>query len=48
MTGNTFKRCPHGTGCPDLSKRRHGSWFYAVRLDTAAGRVLVRRGGFDL
>jgi integrase len=48
MTGSTFKRCPHGADCPDLGKRRHGSWFYAVRLDTTAGRVLVRRGGFAL
>ena len=48
MTGSTFKRCPHGTGCPELTRRRHGSWFYAVRLDTTAGRVLVRRGGFAL
>ena len=48
MSGSTFKRCPHGANCPDLGKRRHGSWFYAVRLDATAGRVLVRRGGFAL
>jgi hypothetical protein len=48
MTGSTYKRCPHGAGCPGLGKRRHGSWFYAVRLNTTAGRVLVRRGGFAL
>ncbi len=46
--GSTFKRCPHGSACPDLGKRRHGSWFYAVRLDATAGRQLVRRGGFAL
>ena len=48
MSGSTFKRCPHGKGCPDLVKRRHGSWFWAIRLDTGTGRQLVRRGGFPL
>ena len=48
MSGSTFKRCPHGKTCPDLGRRRHGSWFWATRLDTSAGRQLVRRGGFPL
>jgi integrase len=48
MNGSTFKKCPHGKGCPDLGRRRHGSWVWAARLDTSAGRVLVRRGGFEL
>jgi hypothetical protein len=43
-----FKKCPHGADCPDHGKRRHGSWFYAVRLDTTTGRQLLRRGGFEL
>lgn len=48
MSGSTFKRCQHGKDCPDLAKRRHGSWFWAIRIDTTTGRRLVRRGGFDL
>ena len=48
MNGTTYKRCAHGADCPDLSKRRHGSWFWAIWLDTAAGRKPVRRGGFPL
>jgi integrase len=48
MTGSTFKRCPHGTGCPDLGKRRHGSWFYTIWIWTSTGKWLLRRGGFAL
>jgi hypothetical protein len=48
VNGSVFKRCPHGKTCPDLGKRRHGSWFWAVRVPTTAGRQLVRRGGFEL
>jgi len=48
VSGTTFKRCAHGKGCADLPKRRHGSWVWAIRLDTSDGRVLVRRGGFEL
>ena len=46
--GTTYKRCPHGADCPDLARRRHGSWFYAIWLDTATGRKPLRRGGFPL
>jgi integrase len=51
MSGSTFRRCPHGSKCPDLRKRHHeGSWFWADRLPTAesGGRELVKRGGFEL
>lgn len=57
MTANgaTFKRCyckDAGTGkelgadCPDLDKRRHGTWCLKIRLDTTAkdGRQLKRSG----
>jgi integrase len=53
--GSTFKRCgciESGTGkqlgakCPDLTKRRHGSWCYKVRLDTTGGRRQLTRSGF--
>jgi integrase len=53
MSG-TFKRCAcvdPGTGlqlgpsCPRLRGSKHGSWFYAMRLDTTAGRRNLRRGG---
>jgi integrase len=48
VSGTTYKRCEHGTTCPDLDKRRHGSWFYATRITTTTGRQLLRRGGFPL
>jgi integrase len=50
MSGSTFRRCPHGSNCPDLGKRRHGSWFWADRLPSATPGVgeLVKRGGFGL
>jgi integrase len=45
------KRCPGSCklrpDCPDLVKKDHGSWFGATRLDTTAGRVLLRRGGLE-
>lgn len=57
MKGSTLRRCyctDPGTGrelgadCPDLKarKRRHGTYGYAVRLETTAGRRLVKRWGF--
>jgi integrase len=48
MSGSTYKRCADGADCPDLGRRRHGSWFFATRLSTTSGRLLVRRGGFPL
>jgi integrase len=33
--------------CPELARKRHGSWFYEIRLDTTAGRVHLRRGGYE-
>jgi integrase len=48
IKGGTLKRCPHGKDCPDLGKKRHGSWGWQARLDTSGGRVLVRRFGFPL
>jgi len=53
--GSTFKRCgcaDPATGkqlsaqCPDLAKRRHGTWCYRVRLDTTSGRRQLLRSGF--
>jgi hypothetical protein len=52
--GSTFKRCgctdvsgkQLRSRCPDLSKRHHGTWGYATRLDTSNGdqRQLIRSG----
>jgi integrase len=53
--GSTFKRCyckdpdtgkERGADCPDLDKRRHGTWCLKIRLDTTAtdGRQLKRSG----
>lgn len=53
--GSTFKRCyckdPEtgkelGADCPDLEKRRHGTWCLKIRIDTTAkdGRQLKRSG----
>jgi integrase len=47
VSGSTYKRCPHGGDCPDLGRRRHGSWFWCARISTTAGRQLIRRGGFE-
>jgi integrase len=55
VKGRTFRRCackdaatgrPLNQRCPDLTKRRHGTWAYSVRLDTSAkeGRQLQRAG----
>lgn len=54
--GSTLKRCgctDASTGkrlggrCPDLSKRRHGTWAYSVRLDiTGKDQHQVLRSGF--
>jgi integrase len=53
--GSTFKRCfckdPEtgkelGADCPDLAKRRHGTWNYKIRLDTSTGRRQLKRSGF--
>jgi integrase len=46
-TGSVFKRCEHGGNCPDLRKRHHGSWFFAIWIYTTAGRWLLKRGGFE-
>jgi integrase len=54
-SGSTYKRCgctDQATGkrlasrCPDLSKRRHGTWCYAIRIDTTGGRRQLFRAGF--
>ncbi|MEV5749867.1 hypothetical protein AB0L00_18765 [Actinoallomurus sp. NPDC052308] len=55
--GSVYKRCGcriQGTGkrfgndCPELSRRGHGSWYYAVDIGPYPGsrRRRVRRGGF--
>ena len=52
--GSTYKRCgctgpdgrQLGAGCPELSRRRHGTWCYEIRLDTTAGRRKLKRSGF--
>jgi integrase len=55
--GSTYKRCgctDPGTGrqlgaaCPDLGRRRHGTWTCEIRIDVTGkdGRKL-KRGGFD-
>ncbi len=43
MTGRQL-----GAACPDLGKRRHGTWYYEVRVDVTGsdGRKL-KRGGFE-
>lgn len=54
MKGSTLKRCgctgPNGrqlgARCPQLAKRRHGTCGYADRIDTSAGRRLLKRFGF--
>ncbi|MFD4394209.1 tyrosine-type recombinase/integrase [Kitasatospora sp. NPDC058478] len=37
-----------GTGCPDLEKRTHGSWYFFLLLEDDAGKETerVRKGGF--
>ena len=54
--GSTYKRCgctDPDTGkqlaatCPDLEKRRHGTWCYSVRIDTSKGRRQLVRSGFS-
>ncbi|MEU3559745.1 tyrosine-type recombinase/integrase [Kitasatospora sp. NPDC006786] len=37
-----------GTGCPDLSKKGHGSWYFYIELPTVANgeKQRIRRGGF--
>jgi integrase len=37
-----------GAQCPDLSRRRHGTWCCEIRLDTTTGRRKLKRSGFDL
>ncbi len=53
--GSTFRRCgctdpttrkQLGASCPDLAKRRHGTWCYEVRIDTTQGRRKLKRSGF--
>ncbi len=57
MTGNgsTYKRCgctdpatgkQLGAQCPDLTRRRHGTWCAEIRLDTTRGRRKLKRSGF--
>ncbi|MGH8964666.1 MAG: tyrosine-type recombinase/integrase, partial [Actinomycetes bacterium] len=56
LTGTTYKRCAckdpdtgkdFHRGCPNLSKRRHGTWTYDTYIDTTAMRQRrLRRGGF--
>lgn len=54
-SGSTFKRCgckdpetgkPYNRRCPDLTKRRHGTWCFDIRIDTTEkiGRRLSRSG----
>jgi len=53
--GSTFRRCgctdsaigkQLGAACPDLARRRHGTWCYEVRIDTTDGRRKLKRSGF--
>lgn len=53
--GSTYKRCgctdqdtgkQLGATCPDLEKRRHGTWCCEIRLDTTAARRKLKRSGF--
>jgi integrase len=57
MKGTTYKRCgcksaatgkPLNQDCPDLPKRRHGTWMFDTRIDTTdvPGRRL-KRGGYE-
>ncbi len=51
MNGSTYQRCgcraadgkELGSACPELPKRTHGARYVAVRIDTSAGRKLIRR-----
>jgi integrase len=54
-SGYTFKRCgctdpvtgkQLGAKCPDLGKRRHGTWAFKVRVDTATGTRRLNRSSF--
>ena len=56
LKGTTYKRCgckdpstgkPLNQHCPQLPKRRHGTWMFATRIDTTkvAARRL-KRGGY--
>jgi hypothetical protein len=54
--GSVFRRCGCrdgatgrllGARCPELSSRRHGTWYFSADLPSPAGdRRRVRRGGF--
>ena len=55
--GQVYRRCgctDPGTGrvfrlgqCPQLSRRRHGSWYFSIDLPTlAGGRRRLGRGGY--
>jgi integrase len=53
--GSTSKRCgctdpdtgkQLGAKCPDLQKRRHGTWCCEIRIDTTTGRRKLSRSGF--
>lgn len=53
--GSTYKRCgctdpatgrQLGARCPELSRRRHGTWCCEIRLDTTGGRRKLKRSGF--
>jgi hypothetical protein len=56
VRGSTYKRCgctdPQtggqlGAGCPDLGRRRHGTWCYEVRIDTSTkDQCKLKRSGF--
>jgi integrase len=56
--GSTFKRCyctdPEtgrelGADCPDIDKRRHGTWCLKIRIATTAGpgKRQLKRSGYD-
>ena len=40
-------KCHKWPHCADWSKKWHGSWFFAVRIEASGGRQLLRRGGFE-
>lgn len=57
MKGTTYRRCgckdpdtgkPYNQNCPDLEKRRHGTWTLDTRIDTTdRDQRRLKRGGYE-
>jgi integrase len=54
--GATFKRCyckdpatgrELGADCPEIGKRRHGTWCLKIRVETTGGRRQLKRSGYE-